>query len=129
MVIACVGCAAGTWVSYAHATALRDHGVRTQATVLKVHDGKSSYVLLEFEAEDGRRVTAEVGNYYWDPHPRVGDRPVIVYDPDDPEFNVADVRTGPDFFTVWFLAGCTVVAGALIAPTFSGRIDWDAWAR
>jgi hypothetical protein len=60
-----------------------------------------------------------------DPHPNVGDRPAILYEPSDPAGNVADVRMGPGFFTVWALALGGLVAAALIWPTWTGRLDWD----
>lgn len=113
--------------TYRDAVTLRDHGVRATATVLEVHDGKSSWVVLRFTSGTGREVTAEVANYRWDPHPRFGDRPTIIYDPSDPSGLVADVRTGPDFVAPWLLGAGGVLAAALVWPSFTGRIDWSEW--
>ena len=49
-------------------------------------------------------------------------------DPDDPTGNVADVRMGPDFFTVGS-GGGSLVAGGLVWPTWTGRLDWDRLRR
>jgi hypothetical protein len=40
-------------------------------------------------------------NYMWDPEPVVGDRPMIVYDPRDPEYHVADVRYELSLLDAW----------------------------
>ena len=128
LLVVFLACAGGLVVSYQNATALRDHGIRTTAQVLEVHGGKNSYVLLSFEGA-GQQVTAEVGNFYWDPEPRVGDRPTVLYDPADPVNNVADVRLGPDFLTPWLVGIGGFVAGALVVPTFRGRIDWKSLRR
>lgn len=110
-------------VSYWDASDLRDHGVRTRATVTEVHGGKGSYVVVSFTTTTGQEVTAEADNYSWHPRPRVGDVQDIIYDPEDPQL-VADVRTGPDFATVWFAAVMAVGSAGLAWPTFTGRINW-----
>src|SRR3954451_1100850 len=78
-----VVCVLVALISHSDAVALRDHGVRTQAVVTEVHDGRDAYVTLEFTARDGQLISADVGNYRWSPRPRVGDEPTIIYDPDD----------------------------------------------
>jgi len=121
-----LACTIGTVVAYQSAVALRDHGQRAIGSVLEVHEERrDDYVVLRFQDGTGREVTAEVGNYFWDPQPQVGDRTELVYDPEDPSGNVADVRTGPDFFSVWALALGAVLAGALVWPTWTGRLDWN----
>lgn len=70
-------------------------------------------------------MTAEVGNYRWDPKPKVGDQPALLYDPGDPSGNVADVRRGPDFFSVWALIVGGLLAAGLVWPTWTGRLGWD----
>ncbi|WP_404386704.1 DUF3592 domain-containing protein [Knoellia locipacati] len=120
-----LACLAGTWISWDAATSLRDHGVRATAVVTEVHGGRSSHVVLEFRDAAGHGVVADVGNYFWDPEPEVGDRAEILYDPEDPEGNVADLRMGPDFTAPWFFGVGAAVAAGLVWPTFTGRIDWD----
>ncbi len=66
-----------------------------------------------------------MGNYLWDPSPRAGDDADLLYDRDDPAGNVADVRMGPDFFSVWALLAGGLLAGALVWPTWSGRLGWN----
>ena len=129
LVVVSVLCAVFAVVNYRAAAALRDFGVRVPATILQVHEGKDAYVVVKFTAVDGAEFTAEVGNFYWSPKPRVGGHATIIYDPDDPTGNVADARMGPDFFTVWCLVAGAVVAGLLVRPTFTGRIDWRKMAR
>lgn len=126
LLFAFIACAGGLIVSYQNATALRDHGRSATARILEVHRGKSSYVLLSFEGANHQQVIAEVGNFSWSPEPRVGDRPTVLYDPADPVNNVADVRSGPDFLTPWLVGIGGLVAGALVVPTFRGRIDWKS---
>lgn len=127
LLIAAFGCGLGAVIAHRAATTLQDHGHRTVGEVIQVHDAlrDSSYVVVRFRDTAGQEITAEVGNYRWDPHPKLGDRPSILYDPTDPAGNVADVRMGPDFFTVWALALGGLVAAALIWPTWTGRLDWD----
>lgn len=129
LIITAVVCAVFCIGNYRDAVTLRDHGVRTTATVLEVHDGKSNWVVLRFTTATGGKVTAEVANYDWQPTPRVGDRPTIVYDPSDPGGLVADARSGPDFLSAWLVGGCGVLAAALVWPTFTRRIDWSRWGR
>lgn len=121
-----VGCFFGAAVAYDSATALRDHGRRAAGLVVEVHaERRDNYVVVEFYDTVGKQVTAEVGNYRWDPVPQVGDRPELVYDPQDPSGNVADVRTGPDFPSVWAFAVGGLLATALAVPTATGRLDWN----
>lgn len=126
--IAAVGCALGAYYSLGLATALKDHGVRTQAEVMDIHRARDSYVVVRFRDTQGDEVFAEVGNYRWDPEPRIGDRPTIIYDPANPDGNVADARMGPDLLAPAFLGAGAVIAGALVWPTFTGRLDWTKFA-
>lgn len=126
LILVTLGCVLGTMVAYQNATALRDHGVRTVGELVDIHEGgRDSYVVVRFQDSQRAEVSADVGNYLWDPKPRVGDRPSLLFDPQDPEGNVADARMGPDFFSVWALAVGAVIAGALVVPTWTGRLDWD----
>lgn len=130
LVLTTLGCAAGTVVAYQHAAGLRDHGVRTIGEVVEVHDsGKDNHVVVLFRDNQGAEVSADVGNYLWDPTPRVGDHPELIFDPEDPKGNVADVRMGPDFFSVWALVLGAAIAGVLIVPTWTGRLDWNELRR
>jgi len=115
-------CAGGVAVSYCDAAALRDDGITTPAVVTAVHDGHDAYVTVRFTTAAGRTVSADVGNYDWQPEPRVGDEPTVVYDPDDPSANVADVRLGPDFLSPWLLGGGAVAAAAAFLGTYTRRI-------
>jgi hypothetical protein len=115
LTLVAVACGAGACVAYDAASSLRDHGQRAVGAVVEVRDGsRDSYVVVHFVDGQGRDVTAEVGNYRWDPKPKVGDQPELLYDPDDPSGNVADVRTGPDFFTVWALVLGGLLAAGLV---------------
>jgi hypothetical protein len=67
-----------------HAVALRDRGVTTVGEVVDIHGGRSKYVVVRFRNTTGAEVSAEVGNYSWEPKPRVGDHPELVFDPGDP---------------------------------------------
>jgi hypothetical protein len=116
-------------VTYQDAVALRDRGLVAEAQVIEVHDGRDSSVVLRFQTADGHAVTADVGNYYWRPKPRVGDRQTVLYDPDQPEDNVADTRLGPDFSATWFLSVGGGIAATLTWPTITGRIDWMRFRR
>ena len=123
---AALACTIGAVVAYQSAVALRDHGQRAIGSVLEVHEERrDDYLVLRFHDRTGREVTAEVGNYYWDPQPQVGDRTELVYDPEDPSGSVADVRTGPDFFSVGALALGAGLAGALVWPTWTSRLEWN----
>lgn len=126
LLVLAVGCGGGAIVANVNATALRDHGRVTTGEVVEVHDERrDNYVVVRFQDARGREVSAEVGNYRWDPKPQVGDRPEIVYDPDNPSGNVADTRTGPDFFSVWAFVVGGLMAAALVVPTWTGRLDWN----
>jgi hypothetical protein len=126
LALATLGCIAGVAIAYDSATALRDRGARTAGEVIEVHaERRDNFVVVRFSDTHGQTVTAEVGNYRWEPAPRVGDRPELIYDPDNPSGNVADARTGPDFFSVWALALAAVVSALLVVPTWTGRLDWD----
>lgn len=122
-------CIFGAYIAYTNAVTLRDHGVRARAVLTAVHDGRDSSVTLQFTTRDGRSVTADVGSYYWSPHPRVGDTPTIIYDPTDPSGLVTDARLGPDFFVVWLVAVGGVIASVVFVLTYTGRINWLAIAR
>jgi uncharacterized protein DUF3592 len=130
LALVAVACGVGALVAYDAASSLRDHGQRVVGAVVEVHDGgRANYVMVRFVDGDGRAVTAEVGNYLWDPKPRIGDQPELLYDPEDPSGNVADVRTGPDFFSVWALILGGLLAAGLVWPTWTGRLDWDKLRR
>lgn len=125
LVLVAVGCGVGALVAYGSATVLRDRGVRVQGEVVEVHtERRDNYVVVRFSDVKGDMVRADVGNYIWDPTPSVGDRPRLVYDPDDPSGNVADARAGPDFFSVGALVVGALLAAMLVAPTWTGRLDW-----
>jgi hypothetical protein len=124
LAVVALGCIAGAGVAYMHAVALRDHGVTTVGEVVDIHGGRSKYVVVRFRNTTGAEVSAEVGNYSWEPKPRVGDHPELVFDPGDPAGNVADARTGPDFLSVWLCGLGAALAGALMVPTRTGRLDW-----
>lgn len=126
LVVVTIGCGIGAFIANAAATALRDHGRVTTGEVVAVRDERrDKYVVVRFEDAQRRGVVADVGNYRWSPEPHVGDRPQIVYDPDNPTGNVADTRSGPDFFSVWALVAGGLLAAALIVPTWTGRLDWN----
>jgi hypothetical protein len=126
LVLVTLGCAVGAVIAHGAASALRDHGSRATGEVVEVHtERRDNYVVVRFQDARGHEIMADVGNYMWDPEPKVGDRPQVVYDPDDPSGNVADTRTGPDFLTVWALVAGGLLAAALVAPTWTGRLDWN----
>jgi hypothetical protein len=121
-----IACTLGAVVTYREATALRDHGVVVTGSVSRVHEEiRNNYVVVDFFDAHHDVVTAEVDNYLWDPSPHVGDRPRLIYDPRNPTGNVVDARLGPDFFATWASAGGAILAAALAAPTWSGRLDWN----
>lgn len=120
----------GALVAYDAASSLRDHGRHAVGAVVEVHDGaRDNHVVARFVDGHGRVVTAHVGNYRWDPIPKVGDRPELRSNPDYPAGNVADVRMGPDFFSVWAFALGGLLAAVLVWPTWTGRLDWDKLRR
>jgi hypothetical protein len=125
LAVVALGCIVGAGVAYMHAVALRDHGVTTVGEVVDIHGGRSKYVVVRFRNTTGAEVSAEVGNYSWEPKPHVGDHPELVFDPGDPAGNVADARTGPDFLSVWLWGLGAELAGALMVPTRTGRLDWS----
>lgn len=115
-------------VTFVDATALHRQGRIAEAKVLEVHDGRSSYVVVEFATTSGERIVADVDDYYWQPKPMTGDRQTILYDPDDPAGNVVDTRLGPDFGGSWLLAGFGVLSAALAWASFTRRIDLRKFA-
>lgn len=128
--VVALACVVGTFAAFDAGRSLRDHGQRVVGVVVEVHDGgRDDYVVVRFVDSHGQVVSAEVGNYRWDPKPKVGDQPELLYDPQDPSGNVADVRTGPDFFSVWALAIGALLAAVLVRPTWTGRLDWDKLRR
>jgi hypothetical protein len=78
-----LGCIVGAGVAYMHAVALRDHGVTTVGEVVDINGGRSKYVVVRFRNTTGADESTEVGNYSWEPKPRVGDHPELVFDPCD----------------------------------------------
>ena len=69
LAVSAVGCAVFTWLTYADAAAMRDNGVETTAEVVRIRD---SYAVLRFQLQNGQEVTTQVGNYRFNPTPRVG---------------------------------------------------------
>lgn len=124
-----VFCVVAAFSQHADAVTLRDHGQRAEATVTAVHGGRAAYVTVEFTTATGQQVSADVGNYRWSPTPHVGDTSTVLYDPDDPSGLVADVRQGPDFFSVWLFVAGAVFAAAMWWATHTGWIDWEERAR
>lgn len=110
---------------YQEVRALRDRGVTTEAVVTEVvREFRDSYVVMEFVAADGRRVSARA-SYDWSksPRPRVGDRRVVSYDPQDPEHRVVNGREVPEPIDKWFV-GLTVGLVAIAVLVLCGRLDW-----
>lgn len=124
-----LACAAFAVSTYSDTAALCGSGVVTEAEVVEVHDGRDPYVVLRFRTQQGAEVLADVGNYYWDPTPQVGDRQTVLYDPAQPADNVADTRLGPSYLATWLLGVGGAAAAALVRPTFTGRIDWMRFRR
>ena len=94
LAVAAAGGAFGAVVAFDAAIALRDRGVEVTGEVIGVHTaGRTSEVTVTFPDGRGRMVVADVGNYLFDPEPQIGDRPRLIYDPADPEWNVADLDT------------------------------------
>jgi hypothetical protein len=119
----CAFCLAGIVVTYRQAVALRDRGERAVAEVVAVHDTRRApYVVLRFRTRDGRDVTAEVGDYRFQPDPAVGDRQEVLYDPADPSGSVSDARVGPDFAQPWVFAATAAVCAVLARPSYAGRL-------
>ena len=124
--IATVGCTTGVVFTYGSATSLRDHGIRVTGEVAEVHtERRDDFVVVTFTDVRGQEVSAEIGNYRWDPTPQVGDQPTLTYDPPNPSGNVVDTRMGPDFFSVWAFALGAIAAALLMVHTWTGRLDWD----
>ena len=95
LAVAAAGGAFGAVVAFGAAIALRDRGVEVTGEVNGVHTaGRTSEVTVTFPDGRGRMVVADVGNYLFGPEPQIGDRPRLIYDPADPEWNVAD-EAGP----------------------------------
>lgn len=108
---------------------MRDHGVSTQGEITEIHDaGRDDYVVVRFHDVQSDEVVADVWNYRWDPEPRVGDTPEIVYDPENPLDNVADARMGPDFAAPISLGVGAAISAALVWPTFTRKLDWNKLA-
>jgi len=126
LLLVAVATTAGAWVTYDDAHALQERGVRASAVVLDVHRGStsSSYVTVRFVDQAGREQIVDVVTYRWSPAPRVGDTPVVLYDPQDPS-TIADARMGPDLLLSGLLAAGAVTAGALAWLTWTSRVDWS----
>lgn len=126
LVVVAIGCLFGLAIAYESAASLRDHGIRASGEVVEVHtERRDNFVVVRFSDVRGREISAEVGNYRWEPRPRVGDTAELIYDPDNPSGNVADARMGPDFFSVWAFAVGALAAALLVVPTWTGRLDWN----
>lgn len=72
------------------------------ATVVDVHEEHGrfadSYVLVEFDTADGRRVRTKVTDFDWTPKPGVGDTVLVRYDPAEPDVYVRHKDFGTDVF-------------------------------
>lgn len=126
LLLVAVAATVGAWVTYDEARALQERGVRASAVVLDVHRGRgsSSYVTVRFVDESGREQTVDVVSYRWSPEPRVGDTPVVLYDPQDPS-TIADARIGPDVLPSGLFTAGAVTAGVLAWVTWTRRLDWS----
>lgn len=112
----------------ARTTALQQHGMTTEATLVEVHTGARghrAYVVAEYTTASGRWVHTEVDTFAMHPTPHPGETARVLYDPAHPRSNVVDARLGPDVSTEWFLTGLSLVSGALMVPTFRRGVRWD----
>jgi hypothetical protein len=111
---------------------LNKHGVRAQAVLLEV-DEHSDYVIVRYRTTEGRSIDATLYDYSWDPAPKVGDTPAVIYDPQAPETLVQDARLAGDFGSSWvagglavaLLAGCGWLIKTWPASLFSAQ-QWRA---
>lgn len=98
----------------------------TTAEVMDVHvewwRRSSGYVLVEFEDRAGDTIETRVHSYTWD-DPRRGDSVDVLYDPKYPH-NAVGADIEPDYLVTWLVSVGGLVAGVLIWPTWTGRIDW-----
>ena len=94
-------------------------------TLVSVHDGRTSWVVVDFVTTDGQRVRAETEDYLWDPAPEVGDAARIRYNPDDPERYARDARFGGYSWLVALLAVFSTVLLGAAAQGWRRRLpDW-----
>ncbi|MER7587979.1 DUF3592 domain-containing protein [Micromonospora sp. NPDC127501] len=109
-----IGFAIAAWTVWSNDQALQDRGVEATAQVVKVNKGR---IHVEFETPDGRRAQTLVGQGDEPPGaaPAVDDEIPIVYDPQDPEAEVADRRAPQNHRVAYLLAG-VAAAGAVSVP-------------
>ncbi|MGC4754684.1 hypothetical protein [Micromonospora trifolii] len=108
-----IGFAIAAWTVWSNDKALQDRGVEATAQVVKVNKGR---IHVEFETPDGRRAQTLVGQGDEPPGaaPAVGDEIPIVYDPQDPEAEVADRRAPQNHSTAYLLAGVAAFAAVSV---------------
>ncbi len=116
--------------SYRIATALRDHGVVTTASVVDVSGvGHDRHVRVAFRTQDGRQVAADVYDFRADPEPVKDEMMPVRYAATDPADALQDARQNPDFVMVWveaILGLAILVYGALLVRGFWPRIG-ERW--
>ncbi|GIF77849.1 DUF3592 domain-containing protein [Asanoa siamensis] len=115
-IVVVIGFAVAAWTVWQNDRALRTRGVDASARVVQVTE-KKGRIHVEFTAADGRSVRTMVGqgDEPPGPAPAVGDEIPIVYDPQDPDAEVADRRTSPNHRVAYLLAA-TAAAGAIGVP-------------
>ncbi|MCG5447545.1 DUF3592 domain-containing protein [Micromonospora sp. NIE79] len=108
-----IGFAIAAWTVWSNDKALQDRGVEATAQVVKVNKGR---IHVEFETPDGRRAQTLVGQGDEPPGaaPAVGDEIPIVYDPQDPEAEVADRRAPQNHRIAYLLAGVAAFAAVSV---------------
>ncbi|WP_430498645.1 hypothetical protein ACQRWP_26745 [Micromonospora trifolii] len=108
-----IGFAIAAWTVWSNDKALQDRGVEATAQIVKVNKGR---IHVEFDTADGRRAQTLVGQGDEPPGaaPAVGDEIPIVYDPQDPEAEVADRRAPQNHSTAYLLAGVAAFAAVSV---------------
>jgi len=106
---------------------LKEHGRQATAIVISIDGvGRHTTTAVRFDSvHDG---VVEVTLHEVVGPEEVGEEIEVVYDPDDPQFNL-DIRALEDPFVLyrwWFAAG---VSGLLAALTGFGVIDWQRWSK
>lgn len=102
-----------------------------EATIVSVHESRGrfdgdSYVTVEFDTADGRRVRADVADFDWTPEPDVGDSARIRYSPTEPSRYVRDARHRRDWFGPVVLG--TFAAAFACAGVLGVRRRLPRWA-
>ena len=126
--LVCCALAAGFFALGAAGTAdetrrLTEHGIQVQAVLLEV-DKHSDYVVARYRTTEGRSIDVTLYDYFWDPAPKVGDTPTVIYDPRAPETLVQDARLAGDYGLSWVAGGLAV---ALLAGCGWLIKTWPAW--